>query len=385
VRPILEIGFGALGFCLAFSACSTNSADDAPIVERAGAGGTSSAGASGNANVSGATSSSAGTSGAQAGSGGALSNAGAGGVVSNAGNGGAGAVAGAAQGGAAGSGGSGNAYNSAVLADRPVAFWAVNMAPVNEPDLTGNGHDGVYEGTGAPPRASLPNGDPVADFDGVQQYLTVPSSAAFSIPTTGNLTWEAWLRPDVLQFPHDDGVSGYIDWMGKCESYGPTCEWEARMYDTTTKEMPNRPNRISAYVFNPSAGLGSAADWQPSDGLIMAGAWYHVVGEYTTLTQPADCTNTAASPGSIDIWVNGVKWNHSSHGQTGCMSQYNVVPKANGSALDIGTMTKESFFQGAIGKVAIYDHLLSQAQITNHYAVMTGKQPSGSCANTCSF
>ncbi|HEY5372866.1 MAG TPA: LamG-like jellyroll fold domain-containing protein [Polyangiaceae bacterium] len=374
-----------MGFCLAFSACSTNSADDAPIVERAGAGGTSSAGASGNANVSGATSSSAGTSGAQAGSGGALSNAGAGGVVSNAGNGGAGAVAGAAQGGAAGSGGSGNAYNSAVLADRPVAFWAVNMAPVNEPDLTGNGHDGVYEGTGAPPRASLPNGDPVADFDGVQQYLTVPSSAAFSIPTTGNLTWEAWLRPDVLQFPHDDGVSGYIDWMGKCESYGPTCEWEARMYDTTTKEMPNRPNRISAYVFNPSAGLGSAADWQPSDGLIMAGAWYHVVGEYTTLTQPADCTNTAASPGSIDIWVNGVKWNHSSHGQTGCMSQYNVVPKANGSALDIGTMTKESFFQGAIGKVAIYDHLLSQAQITNHYAVMTGKQPSGSCANTCSF
>jgi hypothetical protein len=138
-------------------------------------------------------------------------------------------------------------------------------------------------------------------------------------------------------------------------------------------------------VFNPSAGLGSAADWQPSTGLITAGAWYHVVGEYTTLAQPADCTGTTAYPGSIDIWVNGVKWDHGSHGQTGCMSQYNVVPKANTSPLDIGTMTKESFFQGAIGKVAIYDHLLSQAQITSHYQIMTGKMPSGSCANTCSF
>ncbi|MEO8982780.1 MAG: hypothetical protein ABI548_24655 [Polyangiaceae bacterium] len=28
---------------------------------------------------------------------------------------------------------------------------------------------------------------------------------------------------------------------------------------------------------------------------------------------------------------------------------------------------------------------LSQAQITNHYVVMTGKLPSGSCANSCSF
>jgi Concanavalin A-like lectin/glucanases superfamily len=380
MRVVNMTRFCALGSVLVLGAglaCSTKSAADTPIVARAGAGG-----ASGNSNVGGTTSGGT-TSGG--GNGGTTAQAGGGGVLSNAGSGGIAAVAGAAQGGAAGSGGSGNTYDAVVLADQPVAFWAVNRPPMIEPDLTGHGHDGTYKGTGAPPRTTLPNGDPVADFDGVQQYLSVPSSPAFSIPTTGNLTWEAWLRPDVLQFPHDDGTSGYVDWMGKCESYGPTCEWEARMYDATTKEMPNRPNRISAYVFNPSAGLGSAADWQPANGLIMPGAWYHVVGEYTTLTQPADCTNTAASPGSIDIWINGVKWNHASHGQTGCMSQYNVVPKANDSPLDIGTMTKESFFQGAIGKVAVYDHPLSQTQITNHYAVMTGKQPSGSCANTCSF
>ena len=31
------------------------------------------------------------------------------------------------------------------------------------------------------------------------------------------------------------------------------------------------------------------------------------------------------------------------------------------------------------------DHLLSQAQISGHYARMTGKQPTGRCATTCSF
>jgi len=308
-----------------------------------------------------------------------------GGTQTNGGTASAGTSGSNAGGASGGTGGGASSYDAAVLADLPIAFWAVNQAPKSEPDLTGHGHDGSYPGNPTPPHAALPNGDSVVVFDGVKQYLTVPSNAAFSIPTTGNLTWEAWLRPDVLQFPHDDGSSGYVDWFGKCEHYSATCEWEARMYDTTTQEVPNRPNRFSAYVFNPTAKLGSGADWQPGAGVIMAGSWYHVVGEYTLLTQPADCTNAASYPGSIDIWVNGVKWNHASHGQTGCLSQYKVVPAANDSAVNIGTMAQDSFFQGAIGKVALYDHLLTQTQITNHFQLMTGKAPTGTCADTCSF
>lgn len=276
-------------------------------------------------------------------------------------------------------------YDEVVLSDQPVGYWAINRAPEGEPDLSGHGHEGQYRGQGATARATLPNGASVVKFDGATQYLSIPSSPAFSIPTTGSLTWEAWLRPEVLQFPNDDGSSGYVDWLGKCEDYAPTCEWEARMYNTTTSESPNRPNRFSAYVFNPSAGLGSGADWQPSAGVITAGSWYHVVGEYTTLHQPADCKNTNDAPGSIEIWVNGVKWDHDSHGQTGCMSQYGVVPKANDSAVNVATMAKESFFQGAIGKVALYDHLLSAERIELHYTIMTGKPPKGSCGDTCSF
>jgi hypothetical protein len=268
-----------------------------------------------------------------------------------------------------------------VLADGPVLYLAMNGSG-SEPDLTGNGHDGTYEG-GAPARASLPNGDDAADFDGVKQYLTVPSSAVLSIPTEHELTWEAWIRPDVLQFDND--TNGYVDWMGKCEEYAPTCEWEARMYSMTNSE--DRCNRLSAYAFNPGADLGSGAFWQQADcgASIQANAWYHVVGEYTTLTEPSGCSDTDRYPGSIDIWVNGVEWRQASHGDTGCMSQYQVVPTANDSPVNIGTMARDGWFEGAIGKVAIYDKLLAGDAVTRHYRAMTGKAPTGSCSSTCSF
>jgi hypothetical protein len=166
--------------------------------------------------------------------------------------------------------------------------------------------------------------------------------------------------------------------MGKCQDYGPTCEWEARLYNTSS----DRCNRFSAYVFNPTAGLGSGAYWQPTCGLIQAGQWYHVVGEYTTLSQPSGCQNAGQYPGVINIWLNGVPWNQSRHGQTGCFSQYNIVPVANNSPVNVGTMAMDAWFQGAIGKLAIYDKLLSQAQITSHYMLMTGKAPPAAAPTT---
>jgi hypothetical protein len=274
-----------------------------------------------------------------------------------------------------------SAYDQAVLADRPLSFYSMSATGSSEPDLVG-GRAGTYK-NGTPAGATLPNGERAADFNGQSQYLTIPSSSAFSIPTTGNFSWEAWIRPDVLEFPHSSQPDGYVEWMGKCDSYSPTCEWAARMYKTTTAE--GRCNRLSAYVFNNGAGLGSGADFQPTCGLIKANAWLHVVGEYTTKTQPSDCQKASSFPGSIEIWVNGVKWNHASHGQTGCMSQYDIKPKASTSAVNIGTVAEDSWFKGAVGKVAFYGSLLSQAQISNHYSKMTGKQPTGSCGNTCSF
>lgn len=271
-------------------------------------------------------------------------------------------------------------YDSAVLADNPVMYLSLATSTSGtEKDLSGNGNNGTYKG-GIPTTATLPNGDKAADFNGSGEYVTVPSSPALSIPTTHELTWEAWIRPDTLQFPNDSGY-GYVDFMGKCQDYGPTCEWESRMYSTTNPE--GRANRLSAYVFNPSAGLGSAADWQPNANTIQSGQWLHVVGEYQTITTPTGCSTI--DPGSINIWVNGVKWDQAAHFPTGCMSQFSVTPTANNSPLNIATMAMETWFHGAIGKVAIYNYLLNQTQINTHFTAMTGSTPSGSCAQTCTI
>lgn len=302
------------------------------------------------------------------------------------GTGGASGVGGGAGAGAAGSGGTTascaapTTYDQTVLCDQPVAYWAMRATGPTEPDLAGS-NNGTYKGA-APSTAKLPNGDAAAHFNGSNGYLTIPSNAVLSVPTTHILTWEGWIDADTLQFANASS-DGYIDWMGKCADYGPTCEWEARMYSTATAE--SRPNRMSAYIFNGAAGLGSAADWQPVDNLIQASRWYYVVGEYTTLSAPSDCMSTATYPGSINIWVNGVEWDHGEHGQTGCMSQYDVIPTANSSPLNIGTMAQDTWFPGAVGKVAIYDKLLTQTQISAHYQAMTGQSPTGTCSATCSF
>ena len=270
-------------------------------------------------------------------------------------------------------------YDGAVLTDGPSAFWDMAAGTETEVDLTGDGNTGDYM-NGMPNAATLPNGDPAADLNGTNQYLSVPSNKSFSISTTGNLTWEAWVRADTSQFQYASS-DGYVDLMGKCAAYSPTCEWEARTYGSTA----SRSNRFSAYVFNPSAGLGSAADWQPASGAVSTGQWVYVVGEYTTKGQPSNCSNSGSYPGSINIWVNGVPWSQASHSPTGCMSQYGVKPQTNSSPLNIGTMALDYWFKGAIGKVAIYNYLLNQSQIANHYKAMTGNTPAGTCGQTCSL
>jgi hypothetical protein len=279
--------------------------------------------------------------------------------------------------------GSGGSYDNAVLADGPVAYWGMTHPGTAETDLAGNDHSGSYV-NGTPSLTTMPNGDSAADFSG-RQYMMVPSAGDLSIANSAHqLTWEAWIRPDTLQFP--SGTDGYTDFLGKCGQYYHSCEYESRMYNSVNSQ--NRCNRLSAYVFNlhpTSAGLGSAADWQPKCNMLAAGHWYHVVGEYRTDATPYSICRTAY-PGTIDIWVNGVKWYQAAHNDTGCMSQYSIVPQAGPSPFVVGTLAQyDYFFTGAIGKVAVYDKLLSPAQISAHYAAMTARQPSGSCSDTCTL
>jgi hypothetical protein len=266
---------------------------------------------------------------------------------------------------APGSAGVLSAYDEMVLGDGPVAYWRMADPSGREPDLTVNGNDGRYDSP--PPFTAMPNGDPAADFDG--ESLSIASSASLSIPTTGNLVWEAWMKPNSLELEHS---TGYVNWLAKCHDQA-TCEWEARFYDTVNSQ--DRCDRFSAYVFNPSGGDGAGADWQPVCGSLRECEWHYVVGQYSVSNQPADCP-ASQFPGSIDICVDGIQWNQRIHNPTGCMSEYDVSPAASNGPLEIG-------FDGAIGKVAIYSHALDSSQIASHYYAMTGNLPSGTCGVTC--
>jgi hypothetical protein len=134
------------------------------------------------------------------------------------------------------------------------------------------------------------------------------------------------------------------------------------MYDNVPSQA--RPSRFSAYAFNNTAQMGSGAAWQPTTP-IAAGQWLHVVAEYQTETTPYYCSTEY--PGSISIWINGVKRDEE------CMSSFSVTPQAGNSPLNIATMALDTWFKGAIGKVAIYNHLLLATQIQNHYIEMTAK------------
>ena len=246
-----------------------------------------------------------------------------------------------------------SAYDSAVLADSPVAYWPLGTVPADQPvapDCTGHGHSGSYVNT--PHTTTLPNGDLAQDFDGATQYVEIPDADDLGVTATGRLTIEAWMRPDALQFSHAEG-SGYVYWLGKGTSGQQ--EYAARMYSLTNSE--DRPNRISGYVFNLNGGQGVGSYFQDT---VTTADWTHVVIVINTVdtssTYPMGCTR---------IYKDGVARD------TDSLADLNITPGNGTAPFRIGTRDLASFFEGRIGKVAVYGRELTAAEILSHYNTMT--------------
>ncbi len=241
-------------------------------------------------------------------------------------------------------------YDQTILNDRPVMFLGMGSPGAgSEADLSGHGNGGTYVG-GTPGLSTLPDGEKAADFNGSSQYLTVKASPALSVPTGRALTIESWIKPDTLQFSHSE-AEGYVYWLGKGN---PTngYEYANRMYSLSN--TANRPNRISDYDWNTSGGLGSGAYFQDT---VTTTQWIMV-------TDVVDMNSS-----TIAIYKNGVL-----RGRVP-LSQYNVTPGTTSSPFNVGTRNYNSWFQGAVGKVAVYGYVLSDAQIANHYKAMTAAPP----------
>jgi hypothetical protein len=242
-------------------------------------------------------------------------------------------------------------YRDGVLAKGPVAYWRLgeNAGPTAA-DETSNGYDGGYFGnpTFGTPGAIADDPDTAVQFNGMD-YVEIPDSEDFSQPTSGvGLTVETWLRPDLLLFPGETN-DPHVHWLGKGED--GQREWALRFYSQDS----TRPNRISAYIWSPSGGLGAGAYFQDS---LVAGEWIHVVACY----EPGDKDTDAG----VHIYKNGVH-------QLGPPSpgtlyrNFNIVPAYGTSPLRLGTRDFASFLTGALDEVAIYPRVLSADEIADNY------------------
>jgi concanavalin A-like lectin/glucanase superfamily protein len=187
-------------------------------------------------------------------------------------------------------------------------------------------------------------------FNGIDQYVDIPSSADFSVTHSG-LTVSAWMRPDTLSFPNAEG-SGYVYWMGK-GSRGQQ-EWVFRMYNRSNTENPPRPNRISFYVFNPDGGLGVGSYFQDP---VKPREWIQVTGvvdsERTYIYKDGElqrCDQYQGTPSG------------------GCHGHPEVIhPERGGAPLRLGTRDLHSYFQGGLAGIRIWDRPLTAAEVRTLY------------------
>lgn len=253
-------------------------------------------------------------------------------------------------------------YNDRILSDNPVAFWPCpgGNSPVS--DITGNSHTAIPQGSGTIGTTSLPNGHAAMILNGSDQYLQVASSPALSINTTGQLSVEAWIRPDTLDMPgsEPDADGPLVNYLGKGSDYGSSGhqEYYLRFYNKTG--VPVRPNRTSAYAFNPAGGLGAGSYAQDT---VTAGTWMFITAVFDTVNLGGD------GWGTVSFYKNGILRQTSSLGDP-----YDIVPVAGPGLFYIGTAmsasTTRSFWLGAIGKVAIYSKALSATRVAMHYQAL---------------
>jgi hypothetical protein len=256
-------------------------------------------------------------------------------------------------------------YSAVVLAKGPVGYWRLDESGgPTAVDASGKGVNGAYHGnpTFGEPGAIAGSADTAIRLNGFSSgdYVEIPDmdGAPFSQPTSGaGLTVEVWMRPDALVFPGQT-AQPYIHWLGKGEH--SQFEWGLRFY---SQDADQRPNRISAYIWNPSGGEGAGAYFE--DPNLQTGVWNHIVACY----DPGD--STTEPPAGVSIYRNGVR-------QLGPPSKgtlyrtFNISPMRGSAPVRLGARDDLRLtLAGGLDEVAIYPRVLTAEEILENYATGT--------------
>lgn len=212
------------------------------------------------------------------------------------------------------------AYNPAVLTTPGlVAYWRLGEPSGTTAADSFGSNTGTHFGGVTPGAAGLLTNDAdlAASFDGTNDYVNVPDSAALS-PTTA-ISVEAWIKPNALD------------------------NRRIASKDFILRINPAAEGNALAFLVN----IGGSYEPRVSSGVVPAlGSVYHVVGTY----------DSAGGANNLKIYVNGDL--RASQTRTG------TVVDGTG-ALTIGGT---NYFNGVIDEVAVYNAALSATQVREHYS-----------------
>lgn len=267
-----------------------------------------------------------------------------------------------------------SAYDLNVLAGAPILYLPLSA---DGNDQSGNGHNGTMYN--APTRSTFLDGSSCLVFNGTSQYIEIPNHDRLSVPATGILTLEMWIRPDQLDLPTIEANGApYTYFAGKNDAGQGTAEYVCRIYSkmstwtdadwAAVNISPPRPNRISGYANNlgplipGTSNLGAGSYFQDAVTAPVLGVgqeWIHYVLIINTVN-----VSSAYTTGYTKIYKNGdLRMQRN-------LTDYSIVPQHGDAPLRIATSTKHSYFPGAMAKFVMWGYEPSPSQIHERYRLI---------------
>lgn len=205
-------------------------------------------------------------------------------------------------------------------------------------DLSSTANDGTYTNTPTLGVTGAIQGDndTSAYFDNAStEDVNISDNDVYSPSTTNKLSFELWVKPDGSA--DADRIIGKISWAS-----GGQYEWKVARVNTGGNEGFSLDIHELDSTLLARAIVSSATGFED-------GSWYHIVGSIDIISE------------LVTLYVDGV--------QVAVDSTWNAGSMSNGTAnLEIGSAADNfQWYKGYIDDVAIYNTVLSEQQIKDHY------------------
>ncbi|ETX07607.1 MAG: hypothetical protein ETSY2_10265 [Candidatus Entotheonella gemina] len=231
-----------------------------------------------------------------------------------------------------------------------IAVWHLNESPANgvagHDDATGNANDATPQGFDGIASSTTNGTGKISGgntFDGVDDTVTIPDNATWTLSPLGDYTWQMWINPDDLS-------SAFTQLWGQTNA--STRGVGIYAHTTTNSNLGPVTNGISV-DWNESGAdkLGVHS----TNNVLMAGTWHHVAITYDS---------SLAQASRVTIYVDGMDvTDRSDINSTGTLSGVDPVSIAiGGNPIDVPT-----WFDGHIDEASVSGGVRSTEWIAAQY------------------